>query len=219
MDGQKLISIEGNIGVGKTTFIKKLKTHINGDYIEEPVDEWCQIIDPESKNNFLKIFYEDKKRWGYTFQNMAYITRMQKIISTLKNTKNKYIFTDRSVETDMNVFACMLRDDGNISNVEWEIYEKWNKFYHQNFEIKNKKIIYLRCHPDTAQNRIIERGRDEEKGISIEYLTNLHLYHEKWIATQPDHKNILILDCDQDFEHHSDIFDTYLTCIKQFIDE
>ena len=57
----KIISIEGNIGSGKSTLIKKLKEIIKNDdilFLDEPVDEWMEIKD-ENGEHILSKFYED----------------------------------------------------------------------------------------------------------------------------------------------------------------
>jgi deoxyadenosine/deoxycytidine kinase len=57
-----IISIEGNIGVGKSSFIELLKISLNKDryeFISEPVDEWLNLKDNEGKN-LLQTFYESR---------------------------------------------------------------------------------------------------------------------------------------------------------------
>ena len=65
-----LIMIEGNIGAGKSTFLKVLQNQLNADIIFEPTNKW-QEIDRES--NLLDLFYKDTPRWAYTFQSYAFI--------------------------------------------------------------------------------------------------------------------------------------------------
>jgi deoxyadenosine/deoxycytidine kinase len=192
-----ILSVEGNIGVGKSTFTRLLQDNFNGSVIvSEPVDMWLNTK-TNSGENILGLFYKDIPRWGYTFQNLAYVTRMMKIQDAI-NSDNNTIFLDRSLGTDRFVFEKMLFDDGLITDIEHKMYELWCDFY-QNYVNKTNswKYIYLRCSPETAYERIKKRGREEEKDISLEYLTKLHKYHEDWLCNIPD---ILIIDCDKDFE-------------------
>ena len=124
-----IVSIEGNIGVGKSTFINILKNKwSNGcEIVDEPIEIWKEIKDKEGKN-ILQTFYEDIPRWGYTFQNIACITRMMKIEDTIKNTNHKYIFLDRSLGTDKNIFEAMLHDNGQINQIEHSMYNLWCDF-------------------------------------------------------------------------------------------
>ena len=58
----QFVSIEGNIGVGKSTFVKLLLEQIkDSDVVNEPVEQWLKIKDSDGKN-ILGEFYEDKKR-------------------------------------------------------------------------------------------------------------------------------------------------------------
>ena len=44
-------------------------------------------------------------------------------------------------------------------------------------------FIYLAASPETCMRRLALRGRDEEGGVSLEYLDNLHSKHEEWLHT------------------------------------
>ena len=75
-----IISIEADIGSGKSTFIKLLNKYYPEKFctIYEPLDEWLKISE-EVGDNILGLLYKDPKRWAYTFQHNAFITRIQKI--------------------------------------------------------------------------------------------------------------------------------------------
>jgi len=233
----KLISIEGNIGVGKSTFTTLLQQKIDSSLlVPEPVELWLNIkektvnkgtteVNGEIKDtNILQLFYSDIQRWAYTFQNMAYITRSMIIEDTIKNTiKNnnsdnkiiKYIFLDRSLGTDRHVFEKMLYDDKKISEIEHQCYNLWCNFYdnYVRSNIKNK-TIYLRCDPSTSFDRIKKRGRNEEKNITIEYLQKLHSYHESWLIDNP---NVLVFDCNKDFEFNIDYQNELINKVINYI--
>jgi deoxyguanosine kinase len=192
-----IVAIEGNIGVGKSTFTRILKeTFENSTIVSEPVDMWLNIKNEEGEN-ILGLFYKDTNRWAYTFQNLAYITRMMKIEDAIRSSDG-IVFLDRSLGTDRNVFEKMLHDDGILDKIEHEMYNLWYDFYakyvNNNF---NEIYIYLKCKPETAYERIKKRGREEEKNISFEYLEKLHKYHEEWLTNLD---NVVIIDCDRDFE-------------------
>lgn len=206
-----IIAIEGNIGVGKSTFTKILKDNFtNSIVVSEPVDIWMNLKD-NSGDNILGLFYKDIKRWAYSFQNLAYITRMIKINDAIKS-DNNIIFLDRSLGTDKNVFEKMLYDDNILSDIEHKMYNLWCEFYNNNVNnLTNQKIIYLRCDPNTAFNRIQKRGREEEKNITLDYLQKLHKYHEEWLI---NNDNVMIIDCDKDFENDIDYQNDIINTIK-----
>jgi deoxyadenosine/deoxycytidine kinase len=232
----KLISIEGNIGVGKSTFTTLLQQKIKSSIlVPEPVDLWLNIKENEvngvngesNEVNILQLFYSDIKRWAYTFQNMAYITRSMLIEDSIKNTIKinqtneetnkiiKYIFLDRSLGTDRYVFEKMLYDDKKISEIEHQCYNLWCNFYdnYVRSNIKNK-TIYLQCDPLISFERINKRGRNEEKNIDIEYLQKLHNYHESWLLNNSD---VLVLDCNKDFEFNIDYQNELINKVINYI--
>lgn len=213
-----IVSIEGNIGVGKTTFINKLRNIDISDveFINEPVNEWLNLKD-ENGNNFLDIFYKDMKRWGYTFQNLAYITRMRNVVEKLMVPNNRYVITDRSIETDKNVFAKMLHDDKIMDDLEWNIYNYWNNFFETYIKKTTKhNVIYLKSSPEIAMERIKKRGRIEEATIPFDYIKKLSNYHDDWLI-DGNSCNVLVLDCNQDFENNEEILNDFIVKTKNFI--
>jgi len=66
------IFIEGNIGVGKSTFIKQIKNYFNNEfnYIEEPIEEWSEhtIDNSETKINYLSLYYSNQPKYAFVFQ-------------------------------------------------------------------------------------------------------------------------------------------------------
>ena len=198
-----IISIEGNIGVGKSTFIKIIKKLIeNSDVVDEPVNRWLAIKDNNDRN-ILQAFYDDKTKYGYVFQHIAYISRMMYIEDKLKSSNdNKIIFLDRSMDTDKNIFAKMLYDDGFLSSMELTAYEYWCNFY-TNYvrNIGKKNIIYLYCDPQIAFERIKKRNRKEELEVPFDYINKIHQYHETWMTQSNKENNILVINCNIDFEH------------------
>lgn len=215
---KKIISIEGNIGVGKTTFTEKVKNAFeDAEFVPEPVNIWFTIADNKGEN-ILGKFYKDMPRWSYTLQNIAYITRMTTIVEKMNiNSLHKYIFTDRSIGTDKNVFAKMLHDDKNLDDLEWNAYNHWNSFFEKYIK-KNEKqnVIYLRCSPKTAMERIHKRNRPEEIGIPMEYIEKLHKYHDEWLLNN-DEYNVLVLDCNQEFENEPEVLNGFIRQVKVFI--
>lgn len=216
MEKKIIISLEGNIAVGKSSFLSflKEKLHDDAEFIYEPVDEWTSIKDKDGKN-LLQIFYEDKTRWGYTFQNVAYITRMNNLLEAIHNSNKKYIIIDRSLQADLNTFAKMLYNDGCISELEWNAYNKWNTFFDRNYgKLIQQHIIYLRCQPEIAHSRTKIRNRDSEEGIPLDYLKSLHHYHDMWLL---ENENTLILDANEDFVGNKQRFNEMYSQVEDYI--
>lgn len=201
-----IISIEGNIGAGKSTFNRKLEeiglVSKYGIRIPEPVAKWQSIIDKLDGSNILGKFYKDNKMWAGRFQTITYITRMEGVARALRM-KKKYVIQDRSTSSDKNVFAKMLTKSGDMSQFEYDWYAEWNKF---DDEYVTKGIphvyIYLRCDPTVAHQRITRRSRKEEEIIPLAYLQALHNQHEEWMAEEVRKgTHVLTVNCNVDFEH------------------
>lgn len=180
----RLITIEGNIGSGKSTMINRIKeTYKDVVIIDEPVGEWLSMRDNEGKS-LLELFYTDKTRWSYTFQNAAFITRYlncKKALQAYKDSDEVIFISERGILTDRFVFATMLKDEGLLNPLEWDLYTKWFDCFKNDIEISG--IIYVDTPSDVCKERIIKRNRGEgEDTISVEYLKQLEKYHEQWLT-------------------------------------
>lgn len=179
-----IISLDGNIGAGKSTLLAEIRNRLHDVHIvDEPVGQWTALKNAEGKN-LLELFYEDKKRWSYTFQNCAILTRLKNIQDAVENLDNtlktpQVIITERSVLTDKHVFAEMLYDAGDIDPLEWELYESWFNIFGKRHPVNG--IIYISTSASTSKERIHIRNRQGEDRIGMEYLDALDNQHKKWI--------------------------------------
>ena len=185
-----IISIEGNIGSGKTTILNRLKAEFMDKqitkkilFLREPVDIWENVKD---KNNetILSKFYKNPAKHAFSFQVMAFSTRLTILREAIRNNPEvEIILCERSLDADKEIFAKMLYDDGVISDVDYQIY---NMFYS---EITNQPettqlagVIYINAEPEVSFERTKIRARNGESTITLGYLAECHEYHEKWIG-------------------------------------
>jgi deoxyadenosine/deoxycytidine kinase len=176
-----VISVDSNIGSGKSTLLESLRTALpDYEIVLEPVGEWMHLKNAEGKS-LLELFYEDKRRWAYTFQNCAILTRLRAIKNAVASTKKRVIITERSVLTDRFVFAEMLRDAGDIDALEWTLYMNWYDTFAADLPLRG--IIYLTTGVGTSAGRIVKRGRHGEEHIPLDYLSALDTQHRKWLDT------------------------------------
>tara|TARA_B100001093_G_scaffold520494_1_gene616787 strand:- start:11032 stop:11739 length:708 start_codon:yes stop_codon:yes gene_type:complete len=209
-----IFSIEGNIGSGKSTLIRKLKenlTHVADTpivYLEEPVDIWCSIKDKEG-DNIIKKYYQDQKKYAFQFQMMAYITRITQLRKVVETHKNYIIITERSILTDKNVFAKMLHENETLDEISYQIYLKWFDELSQNLQIQN--LIYIKTNPETSMKRVLKRNRPGET-ISLDYLKTCHNKHEEWIQND---RYSLILNGEKEYKEN--LPDSWLLAIKSYI--
>ena len=199
--------IEGNVGTGKSTFLQKLKD-LGLDVIFEPVDIWTSIKNDNGKT-LLEEFYNDQKRYAYTFQSIAFRTRVQNIENSKVNT-----VIERSIFTDRNVFAKTCYENGMMNEIEWNDYTSWFDWLATSFNINPKGYIYLRASPDISYDRIKKRSRSGEETIPFDYLNELHKKHENWLLDEP---NVLILDVNEDFENNSGKLNDMIEKVYDFI--
>jgi deoxyadenosine/deoxycytidine kinase len=179
-----IISLDGNIGAGKSTLLAEIRNKLHDVHIvDEPVGQWTALKNADGKN-LLELFYEDKKRWAYTFQNCAILTRLKNIQDAVENLDStmkgpQVIITERSVLTDKHVFAEMLHDGGDIDPLEWELYESWFNIFGKKYPVRG--IVYVSTSANTSKDRIQIRNRQGEDRIGIEYLDALDAQHKKWV--------------------------------------
>lgn len=212
----KLITIQGNIGSGKSTIVRELKKKYGDNkdicFIQEPVDIWNTIRD-ENDNPILTLYYENQKEYAFSFQMMAYISRL-KILKEAVDKGYKYIVSERSLDTDKYVFAKMLYDEKKIKHVEYQIYLKWFDEFKKIFEEEN--IVYVKTSPEVACERVNKRAREGEN-IPLEYLENCHKYHEDWINNDIITNQYLLIDGNNDIEENPEIMDKWMNMIYDYI--
>jgi ribonuclease HI/thymidylate kinase len=196
-----IISIEGNIGSGKSTFVKELEIYCKTNsknskihFLQEPVDIWNNVQNTEGKN-IIECYYANQEKYAFPFQMMAYISRIHLLKEALKNDYD-IIITERCVHTDKNVFAQMLFDEGKIGEIEFKIYNMWFDEFLK--DLPNIEIVYLKTDPNISNERVIKRSRKGEN-IPIEYLEKCHNYHENWLEQD---KPIIIINGNEDIQDY-----------------
>jgi deoxyadenosine/deoxycytidine kinase len=213
-----IVSIDGNIGSGKTTGKAKLREYIMSLkkkkednsilFVDEPTGDWEQIKD-ENGIPILTNLYLDVKRFAFRFQMMAYITRLQKIRQALKTPNVRLIITERCLLTDAHVFAKMLYDSKKIEQDEYDIYMRWFDEFAK--EVEPSCIIYFKASTEVCMNRIQKRNRPGESNIGFEYLEDCNRYHDEWLNSVPSKITIptLILNAEVDSELYDYSADIY----------
>jgi len=179
----RIISIEGNIGSGKTTLLSKLKEYYKSDskivFLREPVNEWAKIVDSDGKT-MLEKFYSDQEKYSFSFQMMAYISRLSIIRSAVESNPPDTVFiTERCLYTDKHIFAKMLYDHGKIEDVCYKIYLNWFEEFASLYPIES--IIWVNTEPEMCHQRIHTRARAGEEIISLDYLIDCNFYHHSYI--------------------------------------
>jgi len=219
---QRNFVVEGNIGAGKSTFLKILQNHLSIQAVFEPHERWQHAGGAE---NLLEKFYVDTPRWAYTFQTYAFVTRVMEQQEQAKINPFPAQILERSVFSDRYCFAKNCFELGSMSTLEWKLYCEWFSWLVDNYVAKPAGFIYLRTDPQVCYQRLLKRDRHEEAAVSVDYIEKLHAKHEGWLVARQDvapylqNVPVLILNCDQDFEHNLDEQSRHIAQVLDFLNE
>lgn len=166
-DEKLSITIDGGIGVGKSTLGRSLekklkKLGIYTDFYPEPFNQ-----------KMLKKFLGDMKKYAYAFQLYMLTRRQLNYIEVHYKELNTTSIMDRSLTGDF-VFATLQNKYGNINDSDFEDYkEEYYKFDKYQPDI----VIYLQVDIDNMRSRIAKRNRDGEDTYNYDYLDELQKQH------------------------------------------
>jgi len=175
------VLIEGIIGAAKSTLAKILADHwtlsgLKVILISEPVKRWVDDGD-------LNDFYQDKNRYAYYFQTVAFIDKVKLLIQKYQEYGDDVdiYLCDRSIFSDP-FFVDVLYQDGNMTNKEYKRYQEWWSMWSQIIPSAPDLFIYLDTSIEESLRRICSRNRGEETGISFEYQTKLKDKHDNFFG-------------------------------------
>jgi deoxyadenosine/deoxycytidine kinase len=181
----KFISIEGNIGAGKSTLFAKLKQYVLDNnlqdkvvFIDEPLEIWKGIIDPVTGKTILELFYENPSKWSFSFQTMVFASQQKYIRNTLNtHPECRILISERSIEAGRNIFTKICLDSNYINTTEMQIYD----LLFETNQYPLHMTILLNTSADVCFERIQQRGRKGENEITMDYLTQCDTYYRKWL--------------------------------------
>lgn len=182
----RIVSIEGNIGGGKSTLIDKLKQKYNGNpkilFLSEPVDIWENFMDNKTGENMIQKFYKNINKYAFSFQIMAFYTRLRLLKEAINNSSPEVevIVMERSLDADYHVFANMLYEEGCMEDLEFQIYCYISQDGLKDYGVSG--IIWLQVEPEECFSRIADRNREGENGITLSYLYKCEQYHKEWLG-------------------------------------
>ncbi|WP_339252633.1 deoxynucleoside kinase [Sporosarcina sp. FSL W8-0480] len=161
------ITVEGPIGVGKTTLSKAIAEAQRFHQLSEIVDE----------NPFLNKFYDDIEEWSFQTE-MFFLCNRYKQLSDIRK---QFISERRPVVADYHIFKNLIFARRTLPADEYAKYEEIYHILTRDMPVPNV-IIYLHASLDTLMKRIALRGRDFEKKIDPLYLERLADDYEVFIT-------------------------------------
>ena len=171
------ITVEGPIGVGKTTLSREISKHFQYNILREIVDE----------NPFLGKFYEDINEWSFQTEMFFLCNRYKQLEDIEKN----FLSKQQPVVADYHIFKNLIFAQRSLQANQYEKYLNIFNILTNDMPVPNM-VIYLHASLDTLMARIKKRGREIEKNISPLYLeqlvTDYHLFMKEFQLKHPDVK-------------------------------
>ncbi len=191
------IAIAGNIGSGKTTLTTMLARHYG----------WTPQFESVINNPYLEDYYRDIHRWSFNLETYFLKERFKDILNIGKSPGT--IVQDRSIFEGVYVFVANNKDQGNMSETDFQTYMNLFNLM-MSFVRMPDLMIYLRASVPHLVENIQKRGRDYEQGMSLEYLQGLNDKYEEFIYRKYKGKVLTIEVDNLDFLNRSKDFESII---------
>lgn len=177
------ITIEGNIGAGKTTLAHLLSKHYNARLVLE------QFAD----NPFLPKFYENPQQYAFPLELFFMAERFKQLKDLIQQ---KDLFQNLTI-SDYLFTKCLLFAKINLSEDEFRLYQRLFDIMYQQL-IQPDILIYLHAPVNKLQQNIKKRNRPYEQRIPNEYLFSIQETYTHYIK-QHNIKTIFVDASNADF--------------------
>jgi deoxyadenosine/deoxycytidine kinase len=174
------VAVIGSIAVGKSRFLKEFVNHWlakklapvhNLRVFWEPVTIWQHF--GQGDFNYLGAMYRDPGKHAFEFQLVAASSKRTQL-----NWMEGICLVERTFGCQQKVFLPILKSHGHLNDRQVEILEDILRNFK---EPEPDLLVYLTCDPEVAETRIAQRGREEEMGVSVEYLKEIEEKYSQWM--------------------------------------
>lgn len=193
------ITIEGNIGSGKTTLASMLARHFDGRL----------ILEEFADNPFLPRFYENPEKNAFPLE-LFFLAERYKQLKAL--TPGKDLFGQVTV-SDYLFTKSLLFARINLSAEEYRLYQRLFEIIHPQLA-QPDLLIYLHAPVRKLQENIRKRQRPYEQNISDDYLARLQDTYIQYIKQHP-FRSLIIDVSGADFEHQPETFRQIVDALEQ----
>ena len=197
------ITIEGNIGAGKTTLAHLLSKYYNARLVLE------QFAD----NPFLTKFYESPQKYAFPLE-LFFMAERYKQLKELIHTKD--LFHSVTI-SDYLYIKCLLFAKVNLPIEEFRLYQKLFEIINQQL-VQPDILIYLHVPINRLQSNIKKRNRPYEQAIPDEYLARLQETYVDYIK-QHNIKTIFVDAGNADFLGNEKHLQVIIDALKQDFDD
>jgi len=166
---KRLIVVAGNIGAGKTSLTERIGTRLG----------WETAFESVSDNPYLPDFYADMRSWSFHLQIFFLGHRAEQYLELARTSQSAIL--DRSIYEDAYIFARALHHLGNISERDYHAYLRVFNLLVSTLPPPNL-LVYLKAPVSVLMDRIFQRGRNIESGITEDYLALLDSFYDDWMA-------------------------------------
>lgn len=177
------ITIEGNIGAGKTTLAHLLSKHYNARLVLE------QFAD----NPFLPKFYENPQQFAFPLELFFMAERFKQLKDLIQQ---KDLFQNLTI-SDYLFTKCLLFAKINLTEDEFRLYQRLFDIMYQQL-IQPDILIYLHAPVNKLQQNIKKRNRPYEQKIPNEYLFSIQETYTHYIR-QHNIKTLFVDTSNADF--------------------
>ncbi|XP_037030944.1 deoxynucleoside kinase-like isoform X2 [Bradysia coprophila] len=216
--GQLIVSVEGNIGSGKSTFLSYCSQDPAFDVFSEPVDTWSNV----GGTNLLEQFYSDPAKWGFPFQMEVMITLLDRY---LRISPRRIKLVERSLLSARHCFQRCMLAHGHLDSVSSAILNQFHDTVRDQWRAIPQIIVYLSASPAVSYSRLLSRARSEESGVTLEYLSELDQYHDEWLSglqarnmAEEEDLPILTINADRPFNEVVKDYDRVMKELKFLYD-
>jgi deoxyadenosine/deoxycytidine kinase len=186
---KRLILVAGNIGTGKTSITERLGERLG----------WQTSFESVVDNPYLSDFYGDMRQWSFHLQVFFLGHRAEQHLELANSSRSAV--ADRSIYEDAYIFARALRHLNNISERDYQSYRALFDLVAGNLP-RPDLLLHMEAPVPVLMERIKERGRAMERGISSEYLELLELFYKEWLESFDLCPVLTIHSADLNFVHY-----------------
>ena len=193
------ITIEGNIGAGKTTLATILANRLNSRL----------ILEEFADNPFLPKFYESPDQYAFPLE-LFFMAERYKQLKDLLHIKDMF---QTATISDYLFTKCLLFAKVNLPTEEFRLYQKLFDIIHQQL-LHPDILIYLHAPVKKLQENIKKRQRDYEQSIAADYLFSIQETYTSYIK-QHNIKTLFIDASNADFTNNEKHVDVIVNALEQ----